>query len=115
MFTVLWLTVFTVGLPVHILEVYRFHFVSHALFIAPLLFVISLYTSRIMAVVCISIVKRRRFLEIIEIISEVDNKLRYTQQEETHMNRKVMFDIIADIILLSVLPCTVIIYKLVSS
>jgi hypothetical protein len=61
-----------------------------------------------MAVVCISIVKRR-FLEIIENISEVDNKLRYTQQEETHMNRKVMVNIISDIILLTVYPCILII------
>jgi hypothetical protein len=112
MFTVIWLTVFTVGLTVHILEGYRFHFVSQALFIALLLFVISSYTSSIMAVVCISIVKRRRFLKIIEIISEVDNKLRYTQQEVTHVNRNVRFNIISDIILLSVLPCTVIIVNL---
>jgi hypothetical protein len=93
-------------------EAYRFHFVSQALLIALLLFVISSYTGSIIAVVCISIVKRRRFLEIIENVSEVDNKLRYTQQEETHMNRKVMFNIISDIKLLSVLQCTVIIVNL---
>jgi hypothetical protein len=62
-----------------------------------------------MAVVCISIVKRREFLEKIENISEVDNKLRYTQQEETHMNRKVRVNIISEIIILTVSPCTVII------
>jgi hypothetical protein len=115
MFTVIWLTVFTVGLPVHILEAYRFHFVSQALFIALLLFVISSNTSSIMGVVCISVVQRRRFLKITEIISEVDNKLRYTQKEVTHTNRNVRFDIVSDIILLSILPCTVIMYKLVST
>ena len=63
-----------------------------------------------MAVVGISIIKRRRFLEIIENTSEVDNKIRYTPQEETYMNRNVMFNIIAEIILLTVVPCILIIY-----
>ena len=39
------------------------------------------------------------FLEIIKNISEVDNKIRYTLQEETYMNRKLMFNIISEIIL----------------
>jgi hypothetical protein len=107
-FTVIRLIVYTVRLPVQIFEAYRVDIASQALFIALLLFVISLYTSSIMAVVCISIVKRR-FLEIIENISDVDNKLRYTQQEETHMNRNVMVNIISEFILLTVYPCTVII------
>jgi hypothetical protein len=88
---VIWLIVYTVRLPVQIFEAYRVDIASQALFIALLLFLISLYTSSIMAVVCISIVKRREFLEKIENISEVDNKLRYTQQEETHANRNVTF------------------------
>jgi len=62
------------------------------------------------AVVWISVIKRRVFLEINENISEVDNKIRYTNQEETYMNRKVMFNIISETILLTVFPCTVIIY-----
>jgi hypothetical protein len=92
------------------LEAYRVDISSQSLFIALLSFVISSYTSSIMAVICISIVKRRKFLEIIENISEVDNKLRYTQQQETHMNRKVRVNIISEIILLTAIQCTLIIY-----
>jgi hypothetical protein len=102
---------FTVGLPVHIFEAYRADIASQALFIALLLSVISSNTSSIMVVVCISIVKRRKFLEIIENIREVDNKIECTQEEETHMNRKVMFNIISEIILLTVIQCTLIIYN----
>jgi hypothetical protein len=51
------------------------------------------------AVVWVSVIKRKRFLEIIESISEVDNKIRYTQQEETYMNINVMLNIISEIIL----------------
>ena len=42
----------------------------------------------------------------------MDNKLRYTQQEETHMNRMVMFNIISEITLLTVIRCTAIIYNI---
>jgi hypothetical protein len=104
-FTVLLLVVFTVGLPVQILTLRSFISGSKTLFISFMLYFISSYTSSIVAVVWISIIKRRRFLEIIEHISEVDNKIRYTLQEETNMNRKVMFNIILEIILLTVIQC----------
>jgi hypothetical protein len=107
---VIWLIVYTVLLPVHILEVYTTEVGSQVTFVAYILFIISSYTSSIVAVVCISITKRRKFLEIIEKISEVDNKVRYTHQEETYMNRKVMFNVISEIILLSVIKCTVTTY-----
>jgi hypothetical protein len=48
------------------------------------------------------------FLGLVENISELDNKVRYTPQEETHMNRKVMVNIITEIILLTVIQSTVI-------
>ena len=110
MFTVIWLIVLTVGLPGQIFLAYCFEVVSWTQFIAFLLLTISSYTSSIMAVVCISIIKRRTFLDIIENISEVDNKIQYTLQEVTYMNRNVMFNIISEIILLTVFPCTLIIY-----
>jgi hypothetical protein len=109
-FTVIWLVVFTVGLPVHILEAYVVDKVSHTLYIAFTLFTISSYTSSIVAVVCLSVIKRTRVLEIIECISVLNNKIRYTLQEETYMNRKLMFNIIAEIILLTVIPCNFILY-----
>ena len=109
-FTVIWLIVYAVGLPLQIIEAYRVEAVSQVIFIAYILYIISSYTTSIMAVVCISIIKRRKFLEIIENISEVDNKIRYTHQEETYMNRNVMFNIISEIILLTVVPCILIIY-----
>ena len=63
-----------------------------------------------MAVFCISVIKRRKFLDIIENISEVDNKIGYTHQEETYMKRNEIFNIISDFIVLNVFPCTFIIY-----
>jgi hypothetical protein len=70
-----------------------------------MLYCISSYTSSIVAVVWISVIKRRRFLEIIGHISKVDNKICYTPQEGTYMNRKVMFNIILEIILLTAIQC----------
>ena len=110
MFTVKWLIVYTVGLPVHILEAYSVEGISQVIYVVFMLYIISSYTSSIMSVVCISITKRRRVLEIIENISEVDNKIRYTPQEETYMNRNVIFNIISKIILLTVVPCILIKY-----
>jgi len=72
--------------------------------------VISSYTSSIVAIVWVSVIKRRKFLEILENISEVDNKIRYTLQEETYMNRNVMFNIFPQIILLTVIVCGAIAY-----
>jgi hypothetical protein len=43
-------------------------------------------------------------------ISEVDIKIRYTHQEETYINRSVLFNIISEIILLTVVPIILIIY-----
>jgi hypothetical protein len=60
------------------------------------------------AVVWISIIKRRMFLKIIGNTSEVDNKIQYTPQEETCMNRNVLFNIISEIILLIVIQCILI-------
>jgi hypothetical protein len=60
----------------------------------------------------VSIIKRKRFLEIIENISELDKKLRCTVQEETYVNRNVTFNIISEIILLTVIQCTLIIYNI---
>jgi hypothetical protein len=105
---VIWLVVFTVGLPVHILTLRSFVSDSQTLLIALKLYYISSYTSSIVAVVWVSVFKRKRFLEIIENISEVNNKIQYTLQEETNMNRKVMFNIISEIILLAVFQCTLI-------
>jgi hypothetical protein len=84
---------------------YSVKVVLQVIFVAYILFTISSYTSSIMGMVCISIIKRRIFLKRIENISEVDNKIGYTHQEETYMNRNVMFNIISEIILLTVFPC----------
>ena len=84
-FTVICLIVCTAGLPVHIIETYTFDFDSRILFISYVLFIISSYTSSIMAVVCLSVIKRKRFLEIIENILEVYIKIRHTPQAETCM------------------------------
>jgi hypothetical protein len=102
---VLWLVVFAVGLPVEILIICSFGSGSGTLFISLLLYFISSYSSIIVAVVWVSVIKRKRFLEITEYISQVDNKIQYTPQEETHINRKVMFNIISEIILLTVIQC----------
>jgi len=83
MFTVIWLILFSVGLPVQIRELNSNDFGSKILFIAYMLYIISSYKSSIVAVVWVSIIKRERFLEIIANISAVDNKLRCTLQEET--------------------------------
>ena len=52
---------------------------------------ISSYTRIIVAVVWVSFIKRRTFLEINENVSEVDNKIGHTLQEETYMKRNVTF------------------------
>ena len=109
-FTVIWLFLFTVGLPVQILAINNYDLGSQTLSIALMVYYISSYTSSIVAVVWVSVIKRRMFLEIIENISEVDNKIRYTAQEETYMNRNVMFNIISEIILLFALQCIAIVY-----
>jgi hypothetical protein len=77
-----------------------------------MLYTILSYTSNILAVVWVSVVKRRTLLEMLENISEVDNKTRFTPQEETQMNRNVMFNVISEIILLTVIQCTAIIYSI---
>jgi hypothetical protein len=61
MFTVIWLILFTVGLPVKILTLRDDDFGSQTLFIAFMLYYISSYTSSIVAVVWISVIKRRMF------------------------------------------------------
>jgi hypothetical protein len=108
----MWLIVYTVGLPVQILKLRSDDFGSEILFIAFMLFIISSYTSSIVAVVWVSIIKRSRFLGIIENILDVDNKLRYTLQEETSMNRNVLFNIISEIILLTVIRLLSMIYNI---
>ena len=75
MFTVIWLIVYIVGLPVQMLVAYSFEVVAQTLFIAFLLFIVSSYTSSIVAVVCISIIKRKSFIEILDFISEMNNKI----------------------------------------
>jgi len=84
-FTLIWLFIFTVGLPVQILTLNDDDFGSKTLFITLVLYYISSYTSSIVAVVWVSFIKRRKFLEIIENILEVDNKMRHTPQAETCM------------------------------
>jgi hypothetical protein len=108
----MWLITFTVGLPVQIFQLYCDDFDSNILFISDMIYYISSYTSIFVAVFWISIIKRRRVLEIIESISEVDNKVRYTPQEETHMNRNVMVNIISEIILLTVIQGSLILYNI---
>jgi hypothetical protein len=112
MFTVIWLVVFTVGLPLQILYTCSYNTFSQTLFYAIIIYIISAYTSSIAAVVCLSIIKRKKYLEIIENISEVDSKIRYTLQEETYMNRTVMLNIILEIIFLAVIQCSVMVYNL---
>ena len=107
-FTVIWLFIFTFGLPAQILTLDSDDYNSQALFIASILHYISSFTSSIVSVVWVSTIKRRKFLEIIENISEVDNKIRYTHQEETYMNRNVMLNIISEIIILIVIQCILI-------
>jgi len=115
MFTVIWLIVYIVGLPVQILTLRSFDLVSKNLFVVFMVHVISSYTSSIVAVVWVSVIKRRIFLEIIKNVSEVDNKIQYTLQEETYMNRNVFFNVISEIILLTVIKCITIIYNIYRS
>jgi len=105
MFTVIWLIVYIFGMAVHILELRRDDVDSKVLFFVKMLYSILLYTSSTVVVVWVSIIRREKFLEIIENISAVDNKLRFTLQEEKYMNRNVMFNIISEIILLTVIEC----------
>ena len=66
-----------------------------------------------MAVVCMpnaNYQKKDFFFLIIEYISEVENKIRYTNQEETYVNRNVMFKKISEIIFQIVLTYILIIY-----
>jgi hypothetical protein len=58
MFTAIWLVVFTVGLPVHTLTLRSFVSESGTLFISIFIYYISSYTSRILAVVWASVIKR---------------------------------------------------------
>jgi hypothetical protein len=110
-FTVIWLIIFTVGLPVQILTLRSFDFDSQTLFIAFKLYTVLSHTSSIVSVVWASIIKRKYFLHIIENISEVDNKIRYTVQEGKYMNRNVFLNIISEIILLTFVKCTAIVYN----
>jgi hypothetical protein len=110
MFTVIWLIVLSVGLPLEILGAERFHKISHILYIVYVLYNISSYTSSIVTVFWVSVIERRMFMYINENISEVDNKIQYTPQEETYMNRKLKFNIISEIILLAVVQSIVIVY-----
>jgi len=111
MFTVIWLIVYTIGLPVRILTLDSDDFDSQTLFIAFMVYVLSSYTSSMVAVVWVSVIKRRIFLEVIENVSEVDNKTRYALQQETYMNRNVFFNVISEIILLTLIKRTVIVYN----
>ena len=106
MFTVMWLIVFIVGLPVQILTLSCDNFDSRTLFIAFMSYVISSNTSIILAIVWVSVIKSRIVLEKIEYVSEVDNRIRYTLQEETYMNREV--NIISETIQLTVIQCILI-------
>ena len=110
MFTVIWLILYTVGLPVQILVILIFDWFTQTSVITYILFTITSYTSSIIAVLWVSIFKRKIFLEITENISEVDNNIGYTLQEETYMNRKLMFNIISEIIIVTVMLCIMIVY-----
>jgi hypothetical protein len=112
MFTVIWLILLTVGLLVDMQILRTFVFDTQTLSIGYKICRISSYTSSIVAVVWVSVIERRNFLEILEHISEVDNKIRYTLQEETYMNRKVMFNIIPENIVLTATHGPVIIYNI---
>ena len=76
MFTVIWLIVYTVGFSVQILGAYGVDMSSQTLIFTFVLYTISSYTSTIIVVVWVSIIKRKGFLEIIENISDPDNKMR---------------------------------------
>ena len=83
-FTVIWLISFILVLPFQILTLHMYGFGSKTLFFASNLYYISSYTSSIVAVVWVSIIKRRRVLEIIENISEVDNKIDTHNKKNIH-------------------------------
>jgi hypothetical protein len=72
---VIWLIVYIVGLPVQLLTLRSDDCDSQILFITFILYTISCFISSIVAVVWVSVIKRKMFLEIKENISEVDNKL----------------------------------------
>jgi hypothetical protein len=112
--TVLWLVVYTVGLPVRILTVWGSDSRSKSSLISYTLYLISAYTSSIVAVVWVSVIKRKMFLEIIDHISEVDNKIQYTLQEQTYMNRKVFLNVLPQIILLTVIQSVLTAYYVYS-
>jgi len=112
MFTVIWLIVYTFGMAVQILTLRRVDIDSKIVFFFTMSYYILLYTSSIVVLVWVSIIRREKFLEIIENISAVDNKLRYTVQEETYMNRNVLFNIITEIIILTLIQCIFNIYSI---
>jgi hypothetical protein len=49
-----------------------------------MLYYISSYTSSIVAVVWVSVTKRKRFLEVVEYISKVDKKKYDTHHKKKH-------------------------------
>ena len=61
MFTVLWLNLYTAALPVEIMMIKSFDLFTQTLVTAYILFIISSYTSSVMTVVWVSIVKRKCF------------------------------------------------------
>jgi hypothetical protein len=79
MFTVNWLVLFTVELSSRIFCACSFDFGSNALFIAVILFYVSSYISCIVAVVWVSVIKRKTFLKIIGNILELDNTIHTTR------------------------------------
>jgi hypothetical protein len=83
MFVVIWRIVCSVGLPVQMLTLRGDSFGSQTLFTAFKIYSISSHTSSIVAVVWISIIKKRMFLEIIGNISEVDKKYN-THRKKKH-------------------------------
>jgi hypothetical protein len=60
-FTVIWLIVYTVGMPIQILEAYSVDNVSRTSIIVYVLYIISSCTSCIVAVVWVSVIKRKTF------------------------------------------------------
>jgi hypothetical protein len=93
-------------LSVEILTLWSDDEVLEVSFITYKLYIISSYTSSIVALVWGSIIKRKMFLEIIGHITEVDNKLLCTLQEETYMNRNVLINIISETIMITIIMVT---------
>jgi len=83
-FTVIWLIVYTVGLPVHIMEADRVDFVPHILFISYTFYNFFIHQQYYGCGLRINY-QKEKVLEIIENILEVDNKMRHTPQAETCM------------------------------